>query len=71
MCIYWSNADYTLNAVNERRVQRIEYAPCVDEDTEEAHYFDDSRAAHTFKNVTDLNSEDDCLKFVIKKEASV
>ena len=68
MTIYWSNADYTLNAVNVRRVERIEYDPCVDEEKEEAHYFDDSRAAHTFKNVTDLNSEDSDLKFVIKKQ---
>ena len=68
MCIYWSNADYTLNAVNTRKVQRIEYDPCVDEETEEAIYFDDSRASTVFKNVTDYNSEDGCCKFVIKKQ---
>ena len=67
MTIYWSNADYTLTAVNVRRVERIEYDPCVDVEKEEAHYFDDSRAAHTFKNVTDLNSEDSSVKFVVKK----
>lgn len=68
MCIYWSNADYTLNAVNVRRVERIEYDPSVDEDTEEAHYFDDSRVSHVFGNVTDYNSDDDSVKFVIKKQ---
>ena len=68
VCIYWSNADYTLNAVNVRRVERIEYDPSVDEDTEEAHYFDDSRVSHVFGNVTDYNSEDDSVKFVIKKQ---
>lgn len=67
MCIYWSNADYTLNAVNVRHVERIEYDPDVDEEKEEAHYFDDSRVAHVFKNVTDYNSEDDSVKFVVKK----
>lgn len=67
MLIYWSNADYTLNAVNTRRIERLEYEPEVDEETEVAHYFDDSRAAHVFKNVTDLNSEDSEVKFVVKK----
>lgn len=67
MCIYWSNADYTLNAVNTRRIERLEYDPEVDEETEVAHHFDDSRAAHVFKKVTDLNSEDSCIQFVVKK----
>lgn len=67
MCIYWSNCDYTLNAVNVRKIERIEYDPIVDEETEEAIYFDDSSASHTFKNVDDWNSEDSCIKFVIKK----
>jgi len=67
MCIYWSNADYTLNAVNVRHVERIEHDPDVDEEKEEAHWFDDSRVAHVFKNVTDYNSEDTSVKFVVKK----
>lgn len=67
--IYWSNADYTLNAVSRRKIDRIEYDPNIDEETEEAYYFDDSRAAHTFKNVGEINSEDSDVKFVIKKEA--
>ena len=68
MCIYWSNADYTLNALNTRRIERLEYDPEVDEETEVAHHFDDSRCSHVFKKVTDLNSEDSDLKFVIKKQ---
>lgn len=67
MLIYWSNADYTLNAVNVRRVEKLEYDPSYDEETEEALYFDDSRCSHVFKNVTDYNSEDSDVKFVIKK----
>ena len=67
MCIYWSNADYTLNAVNVRRVEKLEYDPCYDEETEEALYFDDSRCSHVFSHVTDYNSEDSDVKFVIKK----
>jgi hypothetical protein len=67
MLIYWSNADYTLNAVNLRKVQRVEYDPEVTDD-EEAYYFDDSRCSHVFKNVTDYNSEDSDVKFVIKKQ---
>lgn len=68
MLIYWSNADYTLNAVNLRRVEKLEYDPSYDEETEEALYFDDSRCSHVFKNVTDYNSEDSAVKFVIKKQ---
>ena len=68
MLVYWSNADYTLNAVNLRKVQRVEYDPEYDEETEEALYFDDSRCSHVFKNVTDYNSEDSDVKFVIKKQ---
>ena len=67
MLIYWSNADYTLNAVNVRRVEKLEYDPSYEEETEEALYFDDSRCSHVFKNVTDYNSEDSDVKFVIKK----
>lgn len=66
MTIYWSNSDYTLNAVNKRRVERIEYDPCVDEETEQDYQFDD-RHAYEFHNVTDINCEDCESKFVIKK----
>lgn len=67
MCIYFNTADYTLNTVNVRRVERLEYDPNVDEDTETAYPFADDRVARSFRNVTDLNTEDSCIQFVIKK----
>lgn len=67
MNIYFNFASYDLNAVNVRHIERLAYDPSVDEDTEEAHCFDDSRVARVFKNVGDLNSEDADVKFVIKK----
>ncbi len=67
MDIYFNYASYDLNAVNVRHIERLEYNPSVNEDTEEAHYFDDSRVARVFKNVGDLNTEDSDVKFVIKK----
>lgn len=67
MDIYFNHASYDLNAVNVRHIERLEYNPMVDEDTEEAHCFDDSRVARSFKNVGDLNTEDSDVKFVIKK----
>lgn len=67
MCIYFNTADYTLNTVNVRRVERLEYDPNVDEDTETAYPFADDRVGRSFRNVTDLNTEDDSIKFVIKK----
>lgn len=68
MDIYFNYASYDLNAVNVRHIESLEYDPSVDEETEEAHCFDDSRVAHVFKNVGDLNSEDSAVKFVIKKQ---
>lgn len=67
MCIYFNTADYTLNTVNVRRVERLEYDPNVDEDTEKAYPFADDRVGRSFRNVTDLNTEDSCIQFVIKK----
>ena len=32
-----------------------------------AYQFDDSRCSHVFKNVTDFNTEDSDVKFVMKK----
>ena len=67
MTIYWSNADYTLNAINVRHVDRIEYEPEVNEETEQVYDFDDSRCSHVFKNVTDLNSEGNDIRIVVKR----
>lgn len=67
MNVYFNLCNYDLNAVNMRHVERIEYDPEVDEDTELAYEFDDGRAGHMFSGVYDLNSEDSSLKFVIKK----
>jgi len=68
MDVYINLMNYELNAVNMRHVDRIEYDPEVDENTELAYEFDDGRAGHTFSGVYDLNSEDSSLKFVIKKK---
>ena len=67
MCIYWSNADYTLNAVNVRHIERLEYDPYVNEETEDAYYYDDSRCTHVFKNVSDYNTESGDIKFVVRR----
>jgi len=68
MDIYFNYASYDLNAVNVRHIERLAYDPSVDEDTEEAHFFDDSRVSRVFKNVGDLNTDDNDVKFVIKKK---
>jgi hypothetical protein len=68
MNIYFNFASYDLNAVNVRHIERLGYDPSVDKEAEEAHYFDDSRVARVFENVGDLNTEDNDLKFVIKKK---
>ncbi|MBQ8713108.1 MAG: hypothetical protein IJ551_09875 [Prevotella sp.] len=68
MDIYFNYASYDLNAVNVRHVERLAYDPTVDEDTEQAYPFDDSRVARVFNNVGDLNTEDSDVKFVIKKQ---
>lgn len=67
MKIYFNYCSYDLNAVNVRHIKCIEYDPAVDEETEVAYQFDDSRCSHVFKNVTDLNTEDSEVKFVMKK----
>ena len=50
-----------------RHIDRIEYDPKVDEDTEVAYHFEDDRAGRVFSGVYDLNTEDSEVKFVIKK----
>lgn len=67
MKVYFNLCSYDLNAVNVRHVERIEYDPSIDEDTEAAYLFEDDRAGHAFSGVYDLNSDDCSLKFVIKK----
>lgn len=63
--VYWSGYHYKLCAVNRRRIERLEYDPCVDEETEVAFSFEE-RLARRFKNV--VNHDGDCGDmFVIKK----
>ena len=62
--VYWSVYNYELCAVNRRRIERIEYDPCVDEETEAAFRFEE-RPARRFKNVVNHDRCDDM--FVIKK----
>ena len=66
MKVYFNLCDYNLHAVNVRKVERIEYDPSVDEDTERAYTFED-RVGHWFNGVYDLNTEDTGIMFVIKK----
>lgn len=66
MKVYFNLCDYNLHAVNVRKVERIEYDPSVDEDTERAYTFED-RVGHWFDGVYDLNTEDTGIMFVIKK----
>lgn len=68
MKVYFNLCDYDLNAVNVRHIERIEYDPSVDEDTEAAYHFEDDRAGRAFSGVYDLNTEDNDIKFVIKKQ---
>ena len=58
--------DYTLTAYNVANVERVEYDPCVDDD-EVAHYLN-LREARTISGVYDINTEDDSLQFVVKKD---
>lgn len=59
-------SDYSLTAFNVTNVDRVEYDPTIDEETELAHYLN-LREARTFDGVYDINTEDDSLKFIVKK----
>lgn len=60
--------DYTLTAYNVANVDRVEYDPEVDEETEVAHYLN-LREARTISDVYDINTEDNNLQFVVKKSS--
>ena len=65
--VYFSTTHYELMAVNERKVERIDYDPEYDEETEQTFEFNDHRVSHVFSGVYSLNSEDSDIRFVIKK----
>lgn len=65
--IYFSQNSYDLNAVNVRHIERLEYNPAYDEETEVAYSFDDSRVSRTLNGVYDLNTEGGDVMFVVKK----
>lgn len=67
MKVYYNLCDYSLNAVNVRHIERVEYDPGYDEETEAAYHFEDDRAGRVFSGVYDLNTEDSDVKFVVKK----
>lgn len=65
--VYFSTTYYDLRAVNKLKVEDIGYNPNCDDETEQEFVFEDDRVAYVFKGVSDLNSEDSDMKFVIKK----
>ena len=66
MKLYFNCCDYELHAVNVRRVERIDYDPAVDEESERAYTFDDW-VGRSFIGVGELTTDNSDYKFVIKK----
>ena len=59
--------DYYLTAFNSANIDRVEYDPSCDEENEICHYLN-LRDSRTLNGVYDVNTEDDCLQFVVKKD---
>lgn len=60
-------SDYHLVAYNAKDIEEIGYDPNYDDETEVAYHLELARAGRTIFGVGDVNTDDDYLKFIIKK----
>lgn len=58
--------DYQLTAFNVSQIERVEYDPGYDEETEVCHFLN-LRDARIIDGIYDINTGDSCLQFVVAK----
>ena len=60
-------ANYGLMAFNTKNIKEYGYDPEYDEEKEAAYCLDLSRAGRYMRHIGDINTDDDCVQFVIEK----